>query len=198
MWIPAIRSGNFSHVESLTRNFTGHEASPGIHSGSCSYFESLTRSSIYGSHVNLHKAHTDLEACYQPSDSESRASGNSAGKKLTERAVVHDEGTSVNVSANAAASTSPQQLNGLISDLIGAALIGPQFLDQKLRCLGNQSSLSNIVARLKESFEGQDVPVLSDSQSISPWGVRAPELLRCISPRESPVGIMDLRESQLG
>ena len=227
VWIPAIRSGNFSHVESLTRNFTGHEASPGIHSGSCSYFESLTRSSIYGSHVNLHKAHTDLEACYQPSDSstpatiygshvnshkaqtdleacyqpsdsESRASGNSAGKKLTERAVVHDEGTSVNVSANAAASTSPQQLNGLISDLIGAALIGPQFLDQKLRCLGNQSSLSNIVARLKESFEGQDVPVLSDSQSISPWGVRAPELLRCISPRESPVGIMDLRESQLG
>jgi hypothetical protein len=201
VWIPTIRSGSFSQMASLTRNIAGLERSPRIHSGSFSNVESLTRSSIYGSHVKSHKAHTDLEACDQPPDSESRASRNSAGEKLAERTVVHGEGTFVNVSANAAPSASPQQLNGLISDLIGAALIGPQFLDQKLRCLSrSQSSLSNIVARLEEGFEEQDVPVLTDSQSVSPWGVRAPGILRFISPRESPVGerIMDLRESQLG
>jgi hypothetical protein len=201
VWIPTIRSGSFSHIESLTRNIAGLERSPRIHSESFANVESLTRSSIYGSHVKSHRAHTDLDVCDQPPDSESRTSRNSAGENLAERTVVHGEGTFVNVAANAAPPTSPQQLNGLISDLIGAALIGPQFLDQKLRCLSrSQSSLSNIVARLEEGFEEQDVPVLTDSQSISPWGVRAPGILRCISPRESPVGerIVDFRESQLG
>jgi len=62
------------------------------------------------------------------------------------------DGTSVNVGANATQST-PQQLNGLFSELFGTAMIGPQLLDQKLRCLSrNQSSLSNIVARLEEGF----------------------------------------------
>ena len=189
-----IRSGSFSHVDSLTRNDaglersprihsgSGPERSPRIHSGSSSNVESLPRSSIYGSHSKSHKAHADLEAGHQPSDSESRVSGNSAGDS-NESTVLHGEGSafgltprdgkSVNVAANATPST-PQQLNGLVSDLIGAALIGPQFLEQKLRCLSrNQSSLNNIVARLEEGFEGRDSPVSPDSQRISTWGFRA-------------------------
>jgi hypothetical protein len=214
-----IRSRSLSHLESLTRNDAGLERSPMIHSGSSSNVESFTRSSIYGSHIKSHKAHADLEACYQPSDSESRASGNSAGHS-SESTVLHGEGsafcltprdgTSVNVAANATRSA-PQQLNGLVSDLIGAALIGPQFLEQKLRCLSrNQSSLSNIVASLEEGLEGQDSPVLQDPQSISPWGSGQLSLKRgnldaqSVSPRAASSrgadqsGLPSLQRSSLG
>ena len=126
-----------------------------------------------GAHVKAHRANGDLEACCQPSESEeSRVSGNSAGNS-TESTIMH-EGTAANVAENA--SSSPQQLNGLVSDLIGAALIGPQFLEQKLRYLSrNQSSLSNLVERLEEGGgwleeggEGHDYPASLDFRSVSP------------------------------
>ena len=97
---------------------------------------------------SMNNRKNDVQPFSNMSDSESRASARSTKTALTlSRGDMPDE---------ADLSTMVVNPDGLVSDLIGAALIGTQYLEQKLLSLSrNQASLGNLVERLEQSTSSE-------------------------------------------